>query len=101
MGHDKDGCCGGSCGDKDNGYDEMTGEMLFLADKAWSHLVLDKMKEVWEKERGSNMDKAAEVAVKHSMDAWMARMSSGDMKKNLPKEAIDKFREDLNNAMKG
>ena len=47
------------------------------------------------------MTKGAEVAVKHSMDVWMNRMKSGDMKADLPKEEIDKYMEDLKNAMHG
>ncbi len=95
MGND---CKDESCCCKE-GYCEMSSGMMCLADKAWGDLMAEKMKKLWEKERGSNMDAAAEVIVKHSMATWKHRMEKQDMKANLPQEEIDKFREELGKVM--
>lgn len=49
--------------------------MLSLADAAWAELMKEKIKILFEKERGSNMDKVAEVATKASMEFWAKKMS--------------------------
>ena len=98
-----DECCGtekkeGTCNDD---YCEMSGQMVCLGDKAWSCLMMDKMKAAWEKERGTTMNKVADVVVKHNMAIWAHRMQVQDMKASLPKEAVDAFKEELGKAFQG
>ena len=86
------------CGKKDNcegDYCEMSSQMVCLADKAWSELMSEKLKREWEKHRGETMDKVAEVVIQHSMAIWEHRMKSQDMEAQLPKEEVDKFKEEL------
>ncbi len=90
----KTDCCG-------EDYCEMTSSMVCLANEAWSDLMKEKMKHLWDKERGPIMDNVADVVVKHTMDVWKARMEAHDMKKQLSKEEIDKFKEDLGKAFMG
>lgn len=79
------------CGEE---YDEMTGMMFCLTHKAWEQAITEKIKEAWIKERGKNMEKAAEASVKHGMKVWMAK----EMKKPIPKDEIEKYKKDLKKA---
>ena len=84
---------------KSKGEDcDMTSGLLCIADKAWEELMKDKLKHEWEKHRGETMDKVAEVVIQHSMKLWKHRMSSQDMKANLPNEEVDAFKEELGKA---
>lgn len=94
MDKEKSECCG-------EDYCEMSGQMVCLANEAWSELMKEKMKQAWDKERGSIMNGVADVVVKHSMDVWNARMESQDMKKELSREEIDAFKEELGKAFRG
>ena len=91
--------CTGACENTD--YCEMSGMMLCLADKAWEQLMMEKMKQVWDKQRSANMLKAAEASVKHSMAVWMAKMMAQDMSAGASKEEIAKFKKELEAAFKG
>ncbi len=91
--------CTGAC--ENSEYCEMSGMMVNLADAAWEQLMMEKMKQVWDKQRGANMMKAAEVSVKHSMAVWMAKMKAQDMTAQASKEEIANFKKELEAAFKG
>lgn len=99
------GCCGGhghGNGHRYNetNYDEMTGMMAHLADKAWMQLMTEKMRAAWEEERGKYMTAMAKVAVEHSMMAWKKKMESKEMDCEPSKEEIEDFKKKLHEAMK-
>ena len=85
---EKERCC-------ESNYCEMSGELVCMADEAWSELMVEKLKARWEKERGENMEKVADLIIAHSMEVWKLRMEKQDIKAELEKEKIDKFREEL------
>ena len=71
-----DGNCGKSCSKGeccDTGCN-MCNKMVKLADKAWEHAVMEKMKAHWEKTMGEQMDKIAEASVKTSAAYHMNMM---------------------------
>ncbi len=75
TGHGKSGCCSTKkCGSAEWGSCDGSDMMLELADKAWNCLMMDKMKQHWEKHRGEAMDKMAHAAVNASMAYWMNKM---------------------------
>ena len=63
--------------------------MMFveLADAAWMKLAKEKMKGVWEKKIGKDMEKSAEFFVEQSMMKWM---NEEEWMKNKPK-AMEMF----------
>jgi hypothetical protein len=80
---------------------EMTKEMLCLSEQAWADLMKEKMKTLWNKERGQVMDSVAKIVVKHNMALWSYRMQKQDMKAELSKEQIENFKEELGKAFMG
>jgi hypothetical protein len=83
-------CCEDDC--------QMSKEMICLAEQAWADLMKEKMKTLWNKERGQVMDGVAKIVVKHNMALWGYRMQKQDMKAELPKEQIENFKEELGKA---
>lgn len=82
-------CCGGNCGSGSSEYDtgnQMSDMMLNLADSAWNALMLEKMKHIWEKHMGKQMDKIAEASVGASSTHHMGMMKSkAEMQESLEK----------------
>ena len=64
-----------------------------MAHAAWSELIVEKMKAAFEKKRGANMEKAAEVAVNHSVAFWNAKMAGKEMSEEEHKEYEKKLME--------
>ena len=96
MGED---CCEGKEGKDDcckEGGCEMSHHMMKLADHAWAELAKEKMKKLWQEQRGANMDKIAEASVKGSMSFWMKKMNGEE----FSKEDWDNFSKSLQEAMK-
>ena len=54
---------------------DMAHEMLHLADCAWYSLMKEKMKKVYEKERGQKMDQVADISAKAAIDFWTKKMA--------------------------
>ena len=69
--------------------DDMCDTMVEMANKAWMKLMVDKMKNHWEKTMGKQMDSIAEASVKTSM-AYHMNMMKG---KSEVQEAAKKIRE--------
>lgn len=86
------GDCKCDCKDMD-----MPHMMLKLGDDAWADLMKEKMKAVYERERGANMDKASEVIVHASIDFWMQKMAG----KEVGDEFFAEFGKKLDAAFQG
>jgi uncharacterized protein YjaG (DUF416 family) len=87
------GCKPGSCVPKKDWMvktgDVMADDMARIADKAWEHLLVDKMKVLWQNQMGEKIDKIAEAAVGVSMSFHMNSMK-GKMEMG---EAVGKLKE--------
>ncbi|MBT7902710.1 hypothetical protein HN587_02530 [Candidatus Woesearchaeota archaeon] len=70
---------------------EMTDKMMSLAEQAWSDLLKDKMKKLFETNNGERMDKIAQATVDAVNKKWKHKMQGmaacGEAKQNL-KEAF-------------
>ncbi len=72
------GACSGGMGNK---YNEPPEEMVMrMADHAWKELMIDKMKQAYEKKSGKQMDKIAEVGVEYCIRFWASKMEHKKMK---------------------
>ncbi|MBI5047309.1 hypothetical protein HZC07_06290 [Candidatus Micrarchaeota archaeon] len=71
-------CCGGEMS-----KDKMMFMMFMeMADASWMKMTKEKMKAVWEKKIGHDMEKSAEFFVEQSMMKWM---NEEEWMKNMPK----------------
>ena len=72
----KKSCCSSGC--------PMTDGIFKLAEDAWSELMVEKMKDQFEKLMGPKMDKVASAGVKASITFWENKMKSkGEMHKEF------------------
>ena len=62
----KKDCYGSGC--------DMTDHIVKIADRAWEHLMLEKMKAHLEKKRGEKMNGVAAAAVDASLTKWANKM---------------------------
>lgn len=58
---------------------EMTDMMMCLADEAWKQLMVEKMKQQFEQQRGEKMNRVAAASIEASIAKWEHKMS-GKMK---------------------
>ena len=72
--------------------DEMADSMVEIANKAWTKLMVDKMKVHWEKTMGKQMDAMAEASVKASM-AYHMNMMQG---KAELQESVKRIHDSMN-----
>jgi hypothetical protein len=94
MGEDN---CGKPCGPecKHEKEHDMPVVMMHLAHAAWNELMVEKMKAAFNEKRGPYMDKAAQVAVDHSIAFWNAKMQGKELSeeehKDYAKKLMDVF----------
>ncbi len=85
-------CCESSCESGDSCSDENknpSGMMMKLAEDAWSELMKEKIKAVFEKETGSMMNKVAQATAEASIAYWTHKME-GEAKCHEHQEKIMK-----------
>ncbi len=54
--------------------------IMGMANHAWKELMIEKMKQAYEKKSGKQMDKIAEVGVEYCIRFWSAKMEHKKMK---------------------
>lgn len=70
-------CAGGMGGQYGESHEEM---IMGMANHAWKELIIEKMKQAYEKKSGKQMDKIAEVGVEYCIRFWASRMEHKKMK---------------------
>ncbi len=87
----KEECCSDDCCEEKE--HEMPRMMMHMAHAAWNELMVEKMKAAFDKQRGANMEKAAQVAVDHSIAFWNAKMAGKELTEDEHKEYEKKLME--------
>ena len=82
-------CSESSCGSDSGGDENPTGMMMKLAEDAWSDLMKEKIKAVYEKQTGAMMNKVAQAAAEASIAYWTHKME-GEAKCHEHQEKIMK-----------
>ena len=72
---------------------EMTDRLMSLSQEAWEELVIEKMKEHFEKSMGAKLDAAAAAGVAASMECQKSMM--------LEKEKLREHKEKIRKALTG
>ena len=69
-------CCSESCQCSCEETNDISKEIMQLADKAWEELMKEKMKAAYEKAIGERMNKVAQVGIEASIAYWGSKMKA-------------------------